>query len=70
MSDCGGCQGIGNHRRHCPHHPDYHPYRALADQAERIGDEIGLPEIANRAWSLAGVIRQAIIDHPYSARQR
>ena len=65
MSDCGGCQGIGAHRRHCPRHPDYHPWRRLADMAESIGDSIGEPALANRAWSLASAIREAIQTRPY-----
>jgi hypothetical protein len=62
---CGGCRNIGNHRRHCLRHPDYHPFRALADCAESIGDSIGVPELANQAWALASAIRDAIPDHPY-----
>ncbi|MCD4535664.1 hypothetical protein LRP67_16345 [Nocardioides sp. cx-169] len=67
-NECGGCQNIGSHRRHCPRHPDYHPYRLLADRAESIGDSIGVPELANLAWALAGAIREAIPDHPYRPR--
>lgn len=64
---CGGCRGIGNHRRHCPHHPNYHPWRVLADRAEDIGDTIGSnePGIANRAYQLGALIREAIPAHPY-----
>lgn len=64
---CGGCRGIGAHRRYCPRNPDYHPWRRLADMAESIGDTIGSnePGIANRAYFLAGAIREAMPDHPY-----
>lgn len=62
---CGGCKGQGSHRRHCPRHPSYHPWIPLADRAEDIGDSIGVPEFANRAWALAGAIRDGMADHPY-----
>jgi len=63
---CGGCRGIGSHRRHCPRHPDYHPFKLLADRSESIGDSVGVPELANQAWALAGAIRRAMADHPYT----
>lgn len=62
---CGGCRGIGSHRGNCPRHPDYHPWKRLAAMADSIGDSIGVPELANRAWGLAGAIREAMPDHPY-----
>lgn len=64
---CGGCQGAGSHRRHCPRRPDYHPWRILAERAESIGDSLGGndPGLANRAYFLAGAIREAIPDHPW-----
>lgn len=64
---CGGCKGQGAHRRHCPRHPSYHPWIPLADRAESIGDSIGVPELANRAWQLAGAIRAEMPMHPYRA---
>lgn len=64
-TDCGGCRDMGSHRRHCPRHPDYHPFIVLADRAESIGDSVGVPELANRAWALAGAIREAVPNHPY-----
>lgn len=69
MSLCGGCQGIGSHRRLCPRHPDYHPWKRLADMAETIGDTTGSnePGIANAAYSLAAQIRAAMPEHPYHA---
>lgn len=62
---CGGCQDMGSHRRHCPRHPDYHPLRVLADRAEGIGDSVGIPELANRAWSLGAALREAATERPY-----
>jgi hypothetical protein len=66
-SECGGCRDIGAHRRHCPRHPDYHPWKLLAERAEDIGDSIGSndPSIANWAYGLGGAIRAAMPDHPY-----
>jgi hypothetical protein len=52
---------------HCPRHPDYHPWRRLADMAADIGDSVGGsdPGLANRAYALAGAIKEAMPDHPY-----
>lgn len=73
MTDtCGGCQGLGAHRQFCPHHPDYHPWKRLAAMAEDIGDTIGANEagLANRAYALAGAIKDAMPDHPFQPFQR
>lgn len=64
-ADCGGCRNEGSHRRHCSRHPNYHPWLLLADRAESIGDSIGVPELANQAWALAGAIRREMPNHPY-----
>jgi hypothetical protein len=71
-SDCGGCRGIGSHRRFCPRHPEYHPWRQLAQMAEDIGDRIGANDtgISNRAYYLSSAIRQAILAHPYRSHVR
>lgn len=66
---CGGCRGRGAHRRLCPRHPGYHPWLRLIAAADSIGDSVGVPELANRAWSLAGAIRVAMLDHPYRAER-
>lgn len=57
--ECGGCQGLGAHRRHCPHNPDYTPWRELADKAETLGDRIGSNDMgaANRCYAVAGRMR-------------
>lgn len=67
MNDCGGCQNIGSHRRHCPRNPDYHLWKKLAEMAEDIGDRIGSNDcgLANRAYALSGAIKDAIPAHPY-----
>lgn len=69
---CGGCRGLGNHRRYCPRHPEYHPWRQLADRAADIGDTIGSndPGIANKAYALAAQIRGLMIEHPYRPLSR
>lgn len=60
--NCGGCHALGAHAKYCPRHPNYHPWRQLADQAESIGDRIGSNDtgLANRAYALSGDIRAAI----------
>jgi hypothetical protein len=70
MNSCGGCQGQGSHQRHCPRHPDYHPWRRLAEQAENIGDTIGGndPGLANQAYALSARIKSLIEERPYHAR--
>lgn len=68
---CGGCLGIGAHRKYCPHHPNWHPWRQLADRAEDIGDRIGSndTEIANTAYYLSSMIRNRMSDHPAPRRK-
>lgn len=65
--NCGGCEGLGSHRKFCPQHPDYHPWLRLAAMAEDIGDQIGAnePTIANSAYFLAGRIKGATEFHPW-----
>lgn len=60
---CGGCAGLGSHRRHCRHNPKYHPWLKFAEMAESIGDTIGPNDmgLANRAYQLGGAIRQRCI---------
>lgn len=59
---CGGCRGIGSHRRHCPRNPNYHPWLKLADDAENLGDSIGsnFPGLANRAYHISGALREEV----------
>lgn len=65
--DCGGCRGMGSHRRYCPRNPNYHPWRRLADRAVDIGDQIGGndPGVANQAYALAARIRALMEEHPW-----
>jgi hypothetical protein len=57
---CGGCKGLGAHRRHCPHSPEYNRWRELADEAEDIGDRIGPNDhgLANTAYALSSSLRK------------
>ena len=59
-ADCGGCQGLGNHRRHCRKNPDYTYERELADQAENLGDIIGANccGAANACYRAAGLLNK------------
>jgi hypothetical protein len=69
---CGGCEGKGAHQKYCVKHPNYHPWRRLADQAENIGDTIGSndPGVANRAYFLAGEIRRLMDERPWRGLRR
>ena len=70
MIGCGGCEGLGAHRRLCPHHPDYHPWRRYAMWAEDIGDGIGSNDtgVANTAYQLSARIKEAMAEHPWRGR--
>jgi hypothetical protein len=59
MTDCGGCQGLGSHRRHCKQNPDYSREREWADQAEDLGDMVGpnCMGAANALYRAAGLLR-------------
>ena len=61
---CGGCEGLGNHRRLCPLHPHYHPWKLFAEQAETAGDVIGSNngELANQPYALGAKIRAVIAE--------
>lgn len=57
MSECGGCRGLGSHRRHCPNNPDYTYFRLLADRYEDLGDRLSNdPGRANQAYALSGLL--------------
>lgn len=62
MPDCGGCQGLGSHRRHCPQNPTFDRRRLWADQAEDVADKIGPNhhEAANLCYAAAGLLRRAV----------
>lgn len=57
---CGGCEGIGSHRRHCPRNPNYDRRLEWADAAEQLGDRIGPNNYAaaNYCYAAAGLLRE------------
>lgn len=64
MNNCGGCAGLGSHRRHCHKHPNYDYRLVLADYAESLGDRIGPNDTvsANAAYGIAGRLRALVRD--------
>lgn len=70
--ECGGCAGLGAHRRWCPvivgERAAY--FGQLAERAESLGDDIGPNDMAaaNMAWRIASLLRARAIDE-YERRQ-
>jgi len=60
--DCGGCEGVGRHRRWCAEVVGYGAslLGRFSQQAETLGDQIGSnnTRAANMAYSLASELRQ------------
>lgn len=61
MSDCGGCNNQGAHRRWCRAKVGLQAsiYGPMAEQLESMGDTVGPNDfgIANRLWALSGDMR-------------
>jgi hypothetical protein len=61
--DCGGCLGMGSHKRWCV--AVVGPHAAylgrLSEQAESLGDSIGPNEMgaANHVWAASALLRAA-----------
>lgn len=57
---CGGCAGIGSHRRHCRKNPNYDYRLELADRAEDLADTIGPNNYgaANHCYTAGGLLRE------------
>lgn len=55
---CGGCAGLGKHRRWCPAVVGARAARIgqMADDLDDLGDTLR-PELANRCWALAERLR-------------
>ena len=56
---CGGCLGLGSHRKHCLYNPRFSRWRMLADEAEGLGDNIGANDCrsANSCYGVASSLR-------------
>lgn len=56
---CGGCQGIGSHRRHCRRNPDFDHRLELADKLDSLGDDVGGYHhgAANLIYEAEGILR-------------
>ena len=65
IKDCGGCAGLGAHRRWCPYVVGEQAayFGQLAEKAEDLGDAIGPNDMgaANLAWQCAGQLRARAI---------
>ena len=61
--DCGGCQGLGSHRRWCPAVVGYRAHRLgkQSEQAENLADSVGAnhPGAANALYHAAGLLAAA-----------
>lgn len=61
--NCGGCAGLGAHRRWCP--ASVGPTAAMlgkwSEQAESLGDSVGPNEMgaSNNLWRAASLLREA-----------
>lgn len=57
MSDCGGCSGLGSHRRWCSAVVGLaaSQWGKMSEEADSLGDRIGgnAPHVANMAYTLA-----------------
>jgi hypothetical protein len=62
MNDCGGCHGLGSHRRWCPAlvGPHASALGQLGEQAEALGDSIGANDhgAANACYHAADILLQ------------
>lgn len=62
MTDCGGCQEKGSHRRWCANKVGRAAsiYGPMAERLEAMGDTVGPNnmELSNRLWSLSGEMRR------------
>jgi hypothetical protein len=66
IKDCGGCAGLGAHRRWCPYAVGETAayFGQLSERAESLGDSIGPNDkgAANMAWQVAAILRQRAED--------
>lgn len=69
MTSCGGCEGLGAHRRTCPTQPGWN-WARLYMIADELGDSIGSNDIeaANMAYAIAGRMKKRWLDAARTAR--
>lgn len=62
LKDCGGCAGLGAHRRWCPRAVGEHAayWGQLSVKAEALGDSIGPNdmEASSMAWHIGAMLRK------------
>ena len=62
IKDCGGCAGLGSHRRWCPYAVGETAayFGQLSERADSIADAIGPNDMgaANMAWQVAAILRK------------
>ena len=62
MIDCGGCQGLGSHKRWCRNAVGLAAsvYGPMAERLESMGDTVGPNnmDLSNRLWALSGDMRR------------
>jgi hypothetical protein len=65
MNDCGGCQGLGAHRRWCPANVGFHAsvLGRWSQEADDLADAVGSnePAAANHLYVAAAVLRARAI---------
>ena len=66
ITDCGGCDGLGSHRRWCPYAVGETAayFGQLSERADSLGDAIGPNDMgaANMAWQVAAILRKRAVD--------
>lgn len=74
--ECGGCAGMGSHKRWCEAVVGRHAHMLgkWSERAESLGDSVGPNEMgaANHLWAAAGLLRVAAVKRAdeWRARER
>lgn len=73
MSSCGGCQGLGSHRRWCQRAVGViaSRYGEAAEACERFGDMVGPNDmgLANALWAASSRLREHAVRHKESHKR-